>query len=132
MQSRRGMTDSCVLERIKDGTLRICPRGRFVESKTNRGKTRLQIIRRKRHGSEYRFVSICANGKKKKVSVHRLVWMSQHMQLVPDGFDVDHENGKRIRFPDSIENLRLLPSSVNRSLGAMKTKVAQFQPTNCD
>lgn len=132
MQSRQGMTDSCVLERIKAGTLRICPRGRFVESRTNRGKKRLQIIRRKRNGSEYRFVSICANGKKKKVSVHRLVWMSQHMQLVPDGFDVDHENGKRIRFADSIENLRLLPSSVNRSLGALKHKAAESVTTNCD
>lgn len=109
------MTDRCVLERIKDRTLRICPRGRFVESKTNRGKKRLRIIRRKRHGSEYRFVSICANGKKKKVSVHRLVWMSKHLQLVPDGFDIDHKHGRKIKFPDAIGNLRLLPSSVNRS-----------------
>lgn len=119
------MTDSCVLERIKDGTLRICPRGRFVESKTYRGKKRLQIIHRKRNGSEYRFVSICANGKKKKVSVHRLVWMSQHFQLVPDGFDIDHKNGRKIKFPDAIDNLRLLPSSVNRSNGrAMRKSVS--------
>jgi hypothetical protein len=41
--------------------------------------------------------------------------MSQHVQLVPDGFDIDHKNGRKIKFPDAIDNLRLLPSSVNRS-----------------
>ena len=112
--SRTGMTDHDILERLKNKTLVVDPLGRFVISYARKTKE-LTIWERERRGSCYRFISICHNNKKKKIAVHRLVYMAHYMKVVPEGFDVDHREGRDIEYPDAIENLRLLPVSVNRS-----------------
>lgn len=58
----------------------------------------------------YRFVQICCNGKKKKIALHRLVWMAHTKQLIPDGYHVDHVIDQN---DDSIGNLQLLPYDEN-------------------
>lgn len=113
-KSRTGMTDSDILKRLKDKSLIADSLGRFVISFT-RGSKHLDIWERSQKGSSYRFVTICHDGKKKKIAIHRLVWMAHHLQTVPDGFDVDHVRGRGIEHPDGIDNLRLLPMSLNRS-----------------
>lgn len=113
-QNRTGMTDSDILERLKAKTLIVDPLGEFIISRV-KGETKLTIWDRPRHGSCYRFVSICHNGKKKKIAVHRLVWMAHFEQLVPEGSDIDHIHGRNIPYPDRIENLRCLDVSLNRS-----------------
>lgn len=111
--SRKGMTDQDILDRILSGTLEVDMKGRFVTSHRRETK-QLTVWEHTRNGSTYRFVSICL-GHKKKISIHRLVWMAFWKQLVPEGQDVDHIKGREIENPDGIENLRLLPVSVNRS-----------------
>ena len=119
-RTRSGMTDSRILRLIESGQLHVCQLGRHVRT----CRKRLAVRIRHRNGSSYRFVEICADGKKKKIAVHRLVWMSIFRRVVPAGFDVDHIQGKRIKNPDGIHNLRLLDSSINRSMNARLAKVA--------
>ncbi len=38
-----------------------------------------------------------------------------HREVVPDGYDVNHKNGKNLAFPDAAHNVEILPSPVNRS-----------------
>ena len=38
-----------------------------------------------------------------------------HREVVPDGYDVNHKNGKNLDFPDGSHNVEILPSPVNRS-----------------
>lgn len=114
--SRSGMADEHILERIRNGSLRVDIKLATVESLGKGGEFKsLRIINRHSNGSSYRFVEIGFQGMQKKIALHRLVWMAHHMQTVPDGFDVDHIRGKV--GGDGIENLRLLDSSRNRSLG---------------
>lgn len=113
--SRSGMTDADILERIETGSLRVCPSACSVASKSVQGWTELKIIERESNGSTYQFVTVCSGGKKKKIALHRLVWMASHRSLVPDGFDVDHKHGKDAG--NGIENLQILRASVNRSKG---------------
>jgi len=112
--SRRGMTDQDILDRLNEGTLFVDRDGQSVISRGREEKA-LGIWERERKGTTYRFVSICHRNKKKKIAIHRLVWLSVHRELVPDGFDVDHIKGRGVENPDGIGNLRLLPSGVNRS-----------------
>jgi len=113
--SQRGLTDQDILDRINTGTLWV--EGEKVVSKSRKGIMELMQIHRESSGSKYHFVTVWAGNKKKKIAVHRLVWMCHHRSLVPDGFDVDHKSGKDIPNANAIENLQLLPSSVNRSRG---------------
>lgn len=124
-RTRAGMTDQQILDRINDGTLIVCMLGRAVWSDSTVGgfgprrKTSLRIWERtKERGGTYRFTQICQAGQKKKISIHRLVWIAAHRQLVPEGFDVDHRKGRDVEDPDGIHNLRLLESGENRSIGA--------------
>lgn len=112
--SRTGMTDQEILDRLLSGTLAVDRNGECVMSSI-RKLTALAIVERERKGTVYRFVSVCHGNKKKKIAIHRLVWMSMHKRLIPDGMDVDHVNGRNVPHPDGIDNLRLLPSGVNRS-----------------
>ncbi|MEM6471698.1 MAG: HNH endonuclease [Planctomycetota bacterium] len=111
------MTDQDILDRINDGTLVVQMDKPIVWSFNTRRKvwTPLTAIEHESNGSKYRFVNICKRRMKKKIAVHRLVWMFAHRQLVPEGYDVDHIEGK---VSDRIENLQLLESSRNRSKGA--------------
>ena len=110
---RSGLTDEDILVRIVAGNLRVSEMNGFVivESITpNRGTVTLKQIERSVHEyTTYRFVTICAGGKAKKIAVHRLNWMFHNRRVVPEGFHVDHENGRG----DVIGNLRLLPAAVN-------------------
>lgn len=113
-----GLTDEGILERLEAGTLLVDTKTGSVWSLLPGSPMRLiKPINRLSERSAYDFVNICHLGRKKKIAVHRLVWMSVHRRTVPEGFDVDHINGKSIEFPNAIENLRLLESKVNRSRG---------------
>jgi hypothetical protein len=110
--ARSGLTDQDIMNRIIYGSLRVIERKGLVivESITSRGTTRLKQTERQVHPyTTYRFVNICADGKKKKIAVHRLNWMFNHQRLVPEGFHVDHANGRG----DVIDNLRLLTVADN-------------------
>ena len=48
---------------------------------------------------------VTANNMKKKVALHRLTWMAYHREVVPDGYDVNHKNGKNLAFPDAAHNV---------------------------
>jgi hypothetical protein len=110
---RSGLTDQDIMNRILAGTLLVTESGGkvVVESITpNRGKTVLKQIEREVHPyTAYRFVQINAAGLQKKIAVHKLNWMFHNRTLVPEGFHVDHENGRG----DVIGNLRLLPAAKN-------------------
>lgn len=116
-QSRSGMTDEDILARILDGTLTVLVNEARVFSFSRDTWNELRQAVRTSNGSTYRFVDICSNGKKKRVAVHRLVWMFAHRSIVPEGHDVDHIEGKLRDNCDAIDNLQLLPSSLNRSKG---------------
>jgi len=107
------MNDDDILTRILEGTLTVLINEARVFS-FNREWKELRVIDRESNGSSYKFVEICHSGKKKKIALHRLVWMFAHRCLVPEGYDVDHIEGKT---SDSIDNLQLLESSSNRSKG---------------
>ncbi|MEM1224580.1 MAG: HNH endonuclease [Planctomycetota bacterium] len=119
------MTDQDILDRINAGTLTVLVNVPSVWSPSTRGWVRMSIITHQSHGSTYRFVSICHKGKKKKIALHRLVWMFANRSLVPEGYDVDHrEADKR----DTIDNLRLLESSKNRRRGKPKEQQEEELP----
>ncbi|MGV3483428.1 MAG: HNH endonuclease [Planctomycetaceae bacterium] len=115
---RSGLTDADVLAMIEAGRLVVDVNRATVVGPAG---TPLVIVTREHKDGPargtYRFVKICAQGRQKKVALHRLVWMAAHRSLVPDGFDVDHV---RSQDDDRIGNLRLLESSENRSLGQAK------------
>lgn len=113
--SRSGMTDEHILKRLQDGSLRVCTQNAIVESLVHGCFKRVRIIERESNGSTYSFVEVGYKKLKKKIALHRLVWMSHHMQVVPAGVDVDHIHGKQAG--NGIENLRLLDSHTNRSRG---------------
>lgn len=113
--SRKGMTDEHILERIEDGTLVVLMKSLDVFSFYRGRWVRIRVRKRESNGSEYKFVEICHQSKKKSIALHRLVWMFSKRSLVPDGFDVDHIDGKA--FGDSIDNLQILSASENRRKG---------------
>lgn len=124
--TRSGMSDQDVLARIEAGTLVVDTDRATVFSVSRYGGTFLRVIERESSGSTYHFVEITSAGKKKKIALHRLVWIAAHRELPPPGFDVNHKRGKRVPLPDSIDNLELLPSSVNRRLGAPSPDQLEF------
>lgn len=115
-RSRKGMTDIDILERIMDGTLWVEGETAWVIDRC-KAKVPLTVRTRTSSRSTYQFIEVSSRGRKKAIALHRLVWMYHHKQVVPEGYDVDHRFGKNIEKPNSIENLRLLESSVNRSIG---------------
>jgi len=65
------------------------------------------------NGSPYYFVIVIHKHRRKEIVVSKLVWMAYHNQLVPAGHDIDHKN--RDKTNNSISNLRLLRSEINRN-----------------
>lgn len=116
-ETRSGMTDDDILQRLVECSLivDVLAGDKVWSHSRNMGWKELRIIHHqpKNRSGEYRFVEITRGGKKKKISLHRLVWMTVNQKEVPDGYDVDHieDQGN-----DGIANLRLLPSYVNRML----------------
>lgn len=124
--NRPRITDEDVLARIVDGTLIVdVDRARVRSWNCSRQKWTYLLVMVRRHssgGAPYRFVQICKSRGRKKVALHRIVWMAANMRVPPEGCDVHHRKHKR-RIPDAIDNLLLLPSGVNRS-----RKVNEEQP----
>ncbi len=119
------MTDEHILERIEAGTL-VVNMGSLEVFSYFRGEwSRLRVKSHKSNGSEYKFVEVCHQGMKKKIALHRLVWMFSMRSLVPDGCDVDHIEGKTLG--DSIDNLQILSASENRSKGNRPSQVIEFE-----
>lgn len=117
-RTRGKLTDSEILSLVTSGEIIVdVDSGKHV---TKNGRV-LSVVSRTHADGEsrgtYRFVSICHGGKRKKIAIHRLVWMAVNGTVVPQGYDVDHVRGKGIEFPDGYGNLRLLESSVNRGRG---------------
>lgn len=120
-ERRSGMTDQDILQRIEDGSLIVDVEQAVVESISMYGRKQLRVIERESNGSAYRFVEITSNGKKKKIALHRLVWIAANRQITPEGFDVDHRDGPF----DGISNLRLRPSAENRA-DTSRTATCEF------
>lgn len=124
------MTDNDILNRLKDKSLAVDQATGRVKSFSARypnGKI-LREIERESEGSTYQFVEVTHQGMQKKISVHRLVWMSANMRLVPDGFDVNHKRGKRVPNHNGIHNLELMESSRNRAMNAIDDPTQEYLP----
>lgn len=110
------LTDEEVVELVKAGLLRVC----YVSCRVFKRQHQLshwyplKLIDRTRKGTTYTFVEVGFACKRKKVAVHRLMWMQHTGQPIPDGYDVDHKNGRTDLQSDRIENLRLLRAERNR------------------
>jgi hypothetical protein len=115
------MTDQDILEAFSEGAYSVNVNTATVVSWTT-GK-KLKVIERESNGSTYRFVEIARKGRKKKIALHRLVWVVANGSVVPQGFDVDHVKGKDLG--DGIDNLRLLDSSLNRSIGKPRSEQSE-------
>lgn len=110
-RSRAGMSDEKILQRIIDGTLIVDTEKVIVWSELTPGqRSELKIIERENeNGTRYRFLGVSHEGKRKKIALHRLVWIAANLRVIPDGYHVDHISGPS----DSIDNLRLLKSKTN-------------------
>lgn len=114
-RSRKGMTDADILARLSDGSLVVDVDAATVRTVGTQQNKQLKVIQREGPGgSTYRFVTICRGGRKKKIALHRLVWIAAHGRLVPEGHDIHHVNGPKAG--DQIGNLALLTTHENRSL----------------
>lgn len=114
-RSRSGLTDSDILKRLRDGNLRIDPVTCVVESNlTGVWRELTPVI--VDNGSGYQMVSVCYQGRKKKIGIHRLQWMQHTLELIPEGYDVDHiESPPRPKLkPNHLSNLRLRDSYENQ------------------
>jgi len=117
-RSRRGLTDSDILDRLLSGSLKICPTTAVV---TSNGRGCWVVLNQveDQHGSGYRFVSVCVGGRKKKIAVHRLQWMAATGELIPEGYDVHHKTSPRRPEEkcNAICNLELRESLENQIAG---------------
>ena len=105
------ITDVDVLARLREGNLVVDTDRAEVRSN---GRLLSVSPRQLENHPEYRFVVIYRNSGRKKVALHRIVWMAAHMAVPPDGHDVHHKK-HGVRIPDAISNLQLVPSAVNRA-----------------
>jgi DNA (cytosine-5)-methyltransferase 1 len=67
------------------------------------------------HPSGYIVINLTANGVKKQVRAHRVIWMSKY-GMIPNGLVVDHQNNDKA--DNRIENLQLLTDSENSTKAA--------------
>lgn len=120
---RSGLSDEDILQAVRDGKYRVDVDDATVYSRITNSFLTIHH-RTHRDGTQrgtYRFVEFSIRGQKKKVALHRLVWMVANGRVTPDGHDVDHRYSQE---DDSISNLRLLESSVNRGLPNKKNSEA--------
>ena len=96
--SRYEITEDGVIRYKKNG--KICPD--YGDGKTKEGSKR-----------GYRKIKIYPDNEKvrKVFSVHRLLWMA-FMGEIPEGYEVDHINGKRD--DNRLDNIRVIPLKANR------------------
>lgn len=114
-RSRRGLTDAEILQRLRDGNLRIDPETAVVESGLRGWRVLSQY--EDQHDSGYRFVKINWKNKQKKIAVHRLQWMAYSEELIPEGYDVHHKTSppRPKPKPNNLSNLELRDSYENQS-----------------
>lgn len=84
--------------------------GRFkqLQSRTQRGNNGTSLAAVSRH----LYVLIVDAGRRREISLGRLIWMIYHCRVIPAGYDVDHGDGDPAN--NAITNLRVAESSVNR------------------
>lgn len=104
--------DGLFLERIKSGTLRVedgkvwtCFSGGKV---TNKWKE--MVIEESDDG--YYLIRCYLNGKRRRTRLHRLVWIAEKMELIPEGFDIHHIDHDRKN--NMIDNLEMVESYGHR------------------
>ena len=117
-ESRSGMTVDEVFDLITNGTYHVCP---MTATVTRNGRPLKPVIRSRGDDPSrgtYRFINICSRGRKRKIALHRAVWMAFNEDTVPEGYDIDHVFGSDRG--DEIWNLRLQESGENRAAGARK------------
>lgn len=115
-RSRTGLTDQSIIELIRRGVYLVETENAIVRNAN--GQPLAIVTREHKDGPQrgtYRFVNLCFRGQKKKVALHRLVWMAANDRTVPDGFHVDHVHNQQ---DDSINNLRLLEAGENIRRGS--------------
>lgn len=62
--------------------------------------------------TEYEYVCLCGYGKRKRFSVHRLVWET-FVGPIPDGMEIDHIN--TVRNDNRLANLRVVTHKENQA-----------------
>ena len=88
----------------KDGTWKRCRRRRAEHARSD-GYLRIRAT---------------VQGVRHQVSAHRVIWMSVH-GLIPEGFTIDHVNGKRN--DNRVANLEAVPHAVNVRRAVARRKV---------
>lgn len=104
-------TDQMFLDRLVAGTLLVDTAAATVWSVRDGKAVQLRQYPLGRHAN-YRSVCCYQDGHRKKVAVHRLVWMAANGRLIPGGYDVDHIDHNTTN--NAIDNLQLRPSGNNQ------------------
>lgn len=71
---------------------------------------KVRYLRNVKRLDGYENINLCREGKKKKFSVHRLVWEA-FVGQIPDGYEIDHINTKRD--DNRLANLRVVTPKEN-------------------
>lgn len=108
-QRYRPGSDEMILDRIKADTLRVDTETGAVSSWR---KGRWNRIAQEVDRNGYASVRIYCRGRRRRIAVNRIVWMAEHRELIPEGFDVHHQDTERHN--NNGRNLRLLPEELNR------------------
>ncbi len=61
----------------------------------------------------HRYVVICDSGRRREISISRLLWMVYHEKVVPNGYDIDHADGDPEN--NAIANLSPVKLAINRA-----------------
>jgi hypothetical protein len=94
-------TDAMILERLRDGSLTVCLETGLAFS---RGK---QLIDEYDKRGRYRFYRIYCGRARKKIAVHRLVWMAGTMAEIPPDHEIHHKHGRGSNGFDTLECLTI-------------------------
>lgn len=62
--------------------------------------------------SRHLYVTICDGGRRREISLGRLIWMIHHRKVIPVGYDVDHDDGDPTN--NAITNLIAVEVEINR------------------
>lgn len=107
-----------ILELIQAGVISACPKTATIKM---RGRVLTQVLDRK---EKYFFVRLYWRGARCGLVVHRLVWMSHYLRVVPAGYDVHHKD--RDSHNNTLKNLQL------RELHNHRSEAARGYPADWD
>lgn len=82
--------EQIVLDRLADGTLKVDVSGGRVLVRRPNGRWAVPYLERDRCG--YLFFRLYRNGARRKIALHRAVWMAANGTLIPAGHEVHHVN----------------------------------------